>query len=1054
MSDGTDVQVGEADSSHLKSILNFKSAGIYGRDEQIVELRQLFDEVCTTSCTQIAMVVGASGTGKSSVVQAALQDYSNSYGAVFAEAKFDQLGKSPRPFSAFVDVLTQLCQDLSDEQKVSMQSVIAEDTSIAYAIPTLIDFVSTDTLLGATEASSFAEEKFLSGYRNVIRAICTEDHPSVIFLDDLQWADDTSLELLRHIAKDISSQYLLLVGAYRDNEVNSGDPLALKLEEINAQRSIRNIKVDNLDVETMSKWLGSLLGRNSDSTRQLAEVTVKKTMGNVFYSVQFLESSQERGYLRFDAGNARWIWRIGDVLSRSDDSDNVVDLVIDRVRMLDRSLRFYLKAAACIGARFPPTLVCSIVRNTYKVEVDTATSDALMTLGLIESDVDGWEKFAHDRIQQAALILLDTSDVESRTSLHWKIGMALVDALDTPLPGVSAEWTIFAAADQLNRGAACIFDMEDSVLLARLNLQAGNLAKQKCAFSVAAAYAEAGFDCLSGPNRWTHHYSTSINLASLCADMAYCSGNMEQCSTMADLVIANGRSVDDKLLAFFARVQMLVTSGNIDEGVMECLNVLDLLGYKLSRQPRNRHVLSALLKAAIKLRGRSDTNLLSMPAMSDALQVAAMIFLSLASSYAGISSNKVLENVFVTATCKLVTVTVANGVCPHTPVAYGSYAALLQLLGFPKTGCRYSKLALRFLEETEHKQHTSWTTNLAYNWGGLNRIISPYLTLEPFLYAYRKGMHYGFVDDAVLSAGLHCESRIMAGQPLKPLVRDLRRYLGIMKDYRQETMYQAFVPHLQFCLNMQLGSRIPGVLSGEVMDEEELMQQIKASNNSMALGNLFSVRIEMSYYDGEFENAALLGDEFRKLCKEELSVEIAASCLVATFYEGLACFALIRQNQKESRERREVRRYRSRGRQCLKFFLQSQQAHSSWIWLLQAEQLSLDRNATYQSIQKLYVNAADSASRLDMSNIQALACERLADFIISRGGDGEAYMLDSCCHYSTWGATSKVLSLQRKYSVDSRLLELDFSTERSSQAPSGLPGYSMDWSPSLLSNRQ
>jgi predicted ATPase len=1029
MSDETDGQAGEADSSsHQKRILNFKSAGIYGRDEQIVEIRQLFDTVCITSSTQIAMVVGASGTGKSTVVQAALQDYSTSYGAVYAEAKFDQLGKSPRPFSVFVDLLTQLCQDLTDAQREAMQRAIAEDTSIAYAIPTLKDFVSEDTLSGATEASSFAEEKFLSGYRNVIRAICTKTRPSVIFLDDLQWADDTSLELLRHIAKDTSSQYLLVVGAYRDNEVNSDDPLALKLEEINAQRCIHYVKVDNFDVETMSKWLGALLERNSDSTRQLAEVTVKKAMGNVFYSVQFLESFYERGYLRFDARNARWVWRIGDVLSRNDESDSVVDLVIDRLRKLDRSLRLYLKVAACIGARFPPTLVIFIVRHTFEVKVDKTTSDALMTLGLIQKDVDGSEKFVHDRIQQAALILLDTSDIESRTSIHWKIGMALVDALDTPFPYVSAEWTLFAAADQLNRGAACIFDMEDSVLLARINLQAGKLAKQKCAFSVAAAYAEAGFDCLSGPNRWTHHYSTAINLASLGAQMAYCSGNMQQCSAMADWVIANGRSVDDKLQAYFARVQMLVTSGKLDEGVMECLNVLDLLGHKLSREPSTRHVLAALSKAAFALRGRSDTLLLSMPAMSDALQVAAMKFLSLASSYAGISSNKALENICVTTTCKLVCVTVSKGLCPHTPIAYASYAALLQLLGFPKTGCRYSKLALQFLEETDHRQLTSWTTNVAYNWGGLNRIIPPYLTVEPFLYAFRNGMHYGFVDDAVLSAGLHCESRIMAGHPLQPLVRDLKQYLGVMKDYRQETMYQAFVPHLQFCLNMQFGSRIPGILSGEVIDQEELMQQITASKNSMALGNLFSVRIEMCYYNGEYENAALLGDEFRKLCKTEFSVELVASSLVATFYEGLACFALIRRNQSESRERSKFRKYLSRGRQCLKFFLQFQQAHSSWLLLLQAEQLSVDRNATYQSIQQLYRRAADSASRFDMSNVQALACERLADFIISRGGDGKAYMLDSCCHYSNWGATAKALSLQRIHSVDSRLLELDFST--------------------------
>ncbi|KAI2505607.1 hypothetical protein MHU86_8849 [Fragilaria crotonensis] len=165
MSDETDLQMGEAeDSSYLQSNLNFKSAGIYGRDEQIFEFRELCDVVCTTSSTQIAMVVGASGTGKSSVAQAALQDYSSSYGAVYAEAKFDQLGKLPRPFSVFVVVLTQLCHDLvSDEQRAALQNVIAEDTSTAYAIPDLKHFVSTDTLSDAAEASSFAEEKFLSG---------------------------------------------------------------------------------------------------------------------------------------------------------------------------------------------------------------------------------------------------------------------------------------------------------------------------------------------------------------------------------------------------------------------------------------------------------------------------------------------------------------------------------------------------------------------------------------------------------------------------------------------------------------------------------------------------------------------------------------------------------------------------------------------------------------------------------------------------------------------------------------------------------------------------
>ena len=523
------------------------------------------------------------------------------------------------------------------------------------------------------ELTGSRKEKFLAGYWNVIRSICTKDHPSFVFLDDLQCADDKSLELLRHMAKDASSQYLLLVGAYWDNEVNSCDPLALKLEEINMLRRIHYIKVDNLDVDTMSLWLGSLLGRSSESTRKLAEVTVKKTTGNVLvYSVQLLESFHERGHLRYDAAHQWWIWHIGDVLSRSDESDNVVDLlVIDRLHiMLDSSLRFYLEVAVCIGDWFSTTLVLSIVRHADRVEVDTTTTDAIMKLGLIESDVDGWAKFAHDRIQQAALILLDTSEVESRTSLHWKIRMTLVEAMDTPLSGVSAEWTLFAAADQLNRGAACIFDMEDSVLLARLNLQAGELAKQKCGFL--------------SPRRMRRLVSTAwVDLT----------GGRNTTQLRSSWQVSVGKLHTVRATLRKARRPWLTWSSQMVE-VMECLNVLEALGYRMARQPSARHVVLALSKAALALRGKSDTNLLSITPMSDALQIAAMRFLSLASSYAGISSNKIMENVLVTTTCKMVKATVAMGTCAHTPVAYGTYAALLvQIVGFRKAGCRYSKIA-------------------------------------------------------------------------------------------------------------------------------------------------------------------------------------------------------------------------------------------------------------------------------------------------------------------------------------------------------------------------
>jgi predicted ATPase len=1013
--------------SNNEHVLNFKGAGIFGRHEQIAELRQLLNQLCENHPTQVATVIGISGTGKSRVVHAALQEYSQSKHAVFVESKFDQTGKSPRPFSVFVDVMTRLCQNLSDEQRIAVQQIVAEDSSLVHCIPVLEEFAASDNdFENTTEATGFAEETFFNGYRNLIRAIGTEQHPAVVFLDDLQWADDASLELLKHISMDFSSTWLLLVGAYRDNEVQPCDPLHVALEEIEMKRHIHSIKVDNLDVDTVNEWLGAVLEMNTAETRELAEATVQKTMGNIFFSIQFLESFRERGQLTFDSDQNRWTWCIGSVLSSNDVSDNVIDLVIGRLSTLDSESLLFIKVAGLIGATFSPTLVASIVHDVYGVELETKTLENLLRGGLLESDSGGWVKFAHDLIQQGAGLLVDIDEVESRTSLHWKIGKALAKSMDLPpADSVSDEWILFAAADQLNRGAACIFDIfdnEDSILLASLNLQAGEKAKEKFAFSVAAAYAEAGFEYLSGSDAWTNHYYMALNLISLSAEMAYCSGNVQLCSAMTHAILVNARSVDDKLRAYFTRVQMLVTSGKIDEGVLECLEVLRLLGYKMSTQPGIAHVVIALSKTALRLRGKSDDQLLSLPPMTDKVQIVAMRFLSMASSYSAISSNKAMGNVFATTTLKMVDATVQHGLCHHTPVAYALYGCMQHLLGNMTNGCRYSKLGLRVLDETEYRQHTSWATNVAYCWGGLNRIMPAYATLEPFLHANKSGMHYGFVDDAVLSAGVYAQSRIMAGSPLAPLATDLWRYLGVMKDYKQETMYQAFVPLLQYCLNMQVDSHDPTILCGEAMNQEELLKQIETSNNAMALGNFLSVRIELCYHHGDFQNAEQLAREFKMLCKQDETVSLTSCCLLSTFYEGLTCFAQLRTASKKQRK------YRSRGRQCIKFFERFKEAFPEWLLLLQAEQLSLNRNVSPSAVTNLYLQAAGCAATNDASNIRALACERLAEFIHAKGGDGLPYMTDSCCYYSEWGASAKVISLQENYAVDNRKVDIDWST--------------------------
>jgi predicted ATPase/transcriptional regulator with GAF, ATPase, and Fis domain len=675
---------------------------LYGREREIEKMLSMFDRASTGEALLI-LVAGYSGVGKTSFVQELYRPIARRRG-YFITGKFDQVVRAipfGAIFRAFEELVDQLLAESEESQRQWRRQLLAALGSnagvVAEVVPRvkyLIGEHEPPPPLGPTER----ENRFRLVFQTLLGVVATKEHPLVIFLDDLQWADPATLHLLHALLTHSESRHLLIIGAYRDNEVDSDHPLArmfLFPEQNSETDRITLLKLGPLDLEALEQFIHDTLHRDRTEIEPLTRLVKEKTDGNPFFVTQFLKSLHEQRLVQFDGAKNRWTFRI-EAIANAAITDNVIDLMTARIHQLSISAQEVVTLAACFGDHFDLATLAGIQQEP--IETTAANLQEAIDQGLILSfnraGLQNRETPAftllHDRVQQAAYGLMSP---DRREQLHLRIGRLML----TRGEGNAPEEELFSIVSHLNLGRRLITDSPEQLQLSHLNFDAGRKAKVSTAYQAARDYFRIAVE-LSPPNGWEEDYEFMLALHLDAAECEYLCGQIEQAEEDIAELLARARSRVDKARIYRMKIVRYEYLSRYSEAIRVGQEALALFGLTFPDPPEDRAgaLESELATIAELIAARSIESLIDLPVMSDRETCAAMQLLASLHTPCYLSADKILT---LLNTALMVRLSLTHGNINESALAYVLYGMMLgPIKGDYASAYEFGLLALRLNE--------------------------------------------------------------------------------------------------------------------------------------------------------------------------------------------------------------------------------------------------------------------------------------------------------------------------------------------------------------------
>jgi len=973
---------------------------LYGRESDIETLLTAFDKISQGS-GEMMLVAGYSGIGKSALIQEIYKPITEKRG-YFISGKFDQFQRNI-PYSAIVMAFRDLVRQLlteSEEQLAAWKEKILTAvgpngqviTEVIPEIEAIIGKPAPVPNLGPTAA----QNRFNLVFQNFIHVFCQPEHPLVIFVDDLQWADSASLNLMRLMMAQ--SQYLFLIGAYRDNEVDASHPLMLTLEDMQkASIDIKTLALKPLDLSHINQLIADALSGTLEETRSLAELVQTKTGGNPFFMGEFLKTLYTEQLLNFDHKQGKWQWDLGQIKAYKI-TDNVIELMIGKVQKLSEKTQQVLKLAACIGNSFElETLV--IVSEKDAQETKLSLLEAL-TDGLVLS-LENAYKFAHDRVRMAVYSLIPE---EQKQAVHWQVGQLLLKNT----PPEQQEQSIFAIVDQLNAGIGLVKQQSERDELAQLNLIAGKKAKASAAYQHAFNYLKVGLGLLDD-NSWQNQYDLVLALHVEAAEAASITGQFEQMEQLVDVVLQQAKTLLDKIKVYEIKIFSYMVQDKMLDVVETALPVLTMLGVYLPPKPNQLQIVQGLLQTKITLFGKRTEDLINLPEMTDSSKLAAMHILSSATGAAYIIRPELLPLIVF----KQVNLSLKYGNTASSADAYSSYGVILcGVLGDIKVGYQFGQLALALLERFDARETKTKTlyvvNNLIKHWKEhANK------TLKPMHLTYQNGLETGNLEYASYAVMSHFINSYVTGKELAVVEREVTaEYSGeIVRVLKQGAAWYLFGIYGQVIMNLREQTDEPWRLNGERYDEDKMLPLFLESNNIFALGYFYCNKLPICYLFHAYPQAvesANLGEKYLE--------GIIGNILVAVFYfyDSLARLAVFPDATKPE-QKRILKKVAANQKKMKKWAHHAPMNHLHKFYLVEAEHARvLGKN---EKAREYYDQAIALALENEYLNEEALAYELAGQFYFAKGHNRLAnhYLREAHHAYSRWGAVAKVKDLETRH---------------------------------------
>ncbi len=975
---------------------------LFGRQGDEKTLHDAFTRVAQGGTPEIVMIAGYAGIGKTALVRQLYRQVIARHG-LFISGKFDQY-KRDIPYATMAEAFQELVQQIlseSEERIAVWKQRIQEAVGINGQL--IADIIGQVELIIGRQppvpalAPNEAENRFNMVFSQFIRVFASAEQPLVVFLDDLQWVDPASLRLLARIASEQDIKHLLLIGAYRDNEVDPLHPLSLMLDALaKGLTTLSTITLAPLSPGDLGRMLSETLRAEEAKLAPLTSLIHEKTGGNPFFAIQLLMMLHDEKLVAFDWNLSRWTWDIAGIQAKSHAS-NVVDLMVRKLERLSPPARRVLTLASCVGNKFDlPTLatLAELTPGESRRSLDEALGQGLL-LPLAGQNYS----FLHDRVQQAAYSLIPRED---RARLHLRVGRLLLERYDAE----PREEMLFDLVNQINAGAQHISDPAEKLRLVELNLLAGKKAKSSIAYSAALAYLSLGSSLLD-PGAWDERYALAFDLHRELALAEYLNGNFQNSKDLIHLLL--GKARDDMARAKLYNILIVQHTlvADYQEAITAGRQALRLLGVDLPAEDLQGQLDARLLKINAILAHRQISSLVDDPEMTDPRT--RVVMETLAALLVPARYTDYLLFVLLSATT--VNLSLEFGPIAKSPVGYSAFGMYLSFkLNKFKDGYEFGQLAIRLSERFNDLSQKCQACFVQGNY------LSPWVRhlkwADQFNEAgYAAGVAVGELQWTGYTLAYRPFTLFYRGEPLAQVGKDLPDLLR----FTQKTKNQWAIDTL---LGLRLAlANLCGPAPGEPPDlasggqDEPFLRACHERRSFGALGRHAVLMAQIHYLLRRLPEALRAVARARELLGFYTN---SISVAELNFYHSLILAALWdTASEQDRRDYRQTiianqRQAEIWAGNCPENFLH--QYH-----LVQAELARLEGDDLLAM--GLYEQAMAAAQQNGFLNDLALSFELASRYYRRRGHAliADSYLRESLDRYQLWGATNKAAQLRGEH---------------------------------------
>ncbi|KAF3886375.1 MULTISPECIES: trifunctional serine/threonine-protein kinase/ATP-binding protein/sensor histidine kinase [Nostocales] len=1028
---------------------------LYGREKEVETLLQAFERVASPGESplekepkraEMMLVAGFSGIGKTAVVNEVHKPIVRQRG-YFIKGKYDQYQRNI-PFSAFVQAFRDLMEQLLTESNAQIQqwktkilkAVGENGRVITEVIPELERIIGIQPSVAELSGTA-AENRFNLLFQKFTQVFTAAEHPLVIFLDDLQWADSASLKLLQLLIADTG--YLFIIGAYRDNEVNPGHPFLVALKEIEkTQANIHTITLEPLSQDRINCLVADTLKCTEDLAQSLSVLVFQKTKGNPFFATQFLKALYQDKVIQFtphyleqetvnreslDYERGGWQCDLTQVNVQAL-TDDVVAFMTLQIQKLPQSTQKILQLSACIGNQFD---LATLAIVSEKSEIETATDlwkalqeglilptsevykfyqqeSLVNSHGLLETNEQKTlnkgvrtiaYKFLHDRVQQAAYSLIPD---DRRQSTHLKIGQLLQQNLSL----IEQEEKIFDLVGHFNQGQELITQPQEREALAQLNLKAGIKARNSTAYAAARSYLQIGIDLLQ-PNSWLHQYELTLNLYVAAAEVAYLNADFDSMEQIAAVVLLSAQTILDKIKIYEIQIVAQVARSKMLEAIAIGREVLGQLGVELPDEAERATIDKALQTLSSQLQDRRIEELIDLPVMSDAANQAAMQLLAILFS----PIIQGMPGLLPLLSAKMVSLSLEFGNTHASTMGYAAHAVVLcGCLEDVEMGYSFGKLAISLLDRFNAKKFKPMIMALfgfciQHHREAIGAMIP---TLKE---GYTASMEIGDFLYAGYNIVRYLDGKFFSGVELDTWIPEIATYTAVLAKLKQHSIRTFLDIRQQIVHNLKEPVSQPDCLIGTAYDEILMMPKHHRDCELTIIAEVYICKLMLACFFGNYTSAL---DYISQA--EEYLIAVSGFLFIPIFhfYAALTYLAIFpKQSQHKQAEMMALVETHQAA-----LYQSAQNAPMNYLhkwYLVEAERCRVLGNKV--DALEMYDRTIQLAQENGFVQDEALSHELAAKFYLDWGKKqfAQLYLTNAYYCYARWGALAKVEDLEKGY---------------------------------------